>query len=62
MLNPKVLKSSSNDEDLRFNSLKIVKLWTHEMYRVFADRLIDSEDRTEFFNTIKVSFIYSKFL
>ena len=62
LLNPKVLRQQSNDDDTRYNSLKIIKLWTHETYRVFADRLVDPKDRAEFFKTIKVKNIFFYYL
>uniref|UniRef100_A0A8C4E4W3 AAA+ ATPase domain-containing protein n=1 Tax=Dicentrarchus labrax TaxID=13489 RepID=A0A8C4E4W3_DICLA len=32
---------------------KLIRLWIHEIYRVFYDRLIDSEDKETFFGIVK---------
>lgn len=32
---------------------KLIRLWIHEVYRVFYDRLIDIEDKETFFGIVK---------
>ncbi|XP_015588713.1 dynein heavy chain 3, axonemal [Cephus cinctus] len=34
---------------------KLIKLWIHEIYRVFHDRLIDEQDRVTLFEMVKVT-------
>ncbi|MEE6497717.1 hypothetical protein FKM82_002819 [Ascaphus truei] len=37
---------------------KLIRLWIHEVYRVFYDRLIDPDDRQVFFNMVKETTSY----
>lgn len=32
---------------------KLIRLWIHEIYRVFYDRLIDDVDKVNFFGIVK---------
>ncbi|CAI9716307.1 dynein heavy chain 3, axonemal-like isoform X2 [Octopus vulgaris] len=34
---------------------KIIRLWTHETYRLFSDRLVDQADQESFFKILKLS-------
>jgi len=45
-----VLLSKPSDE---FNSKSLIRLWTHEAYRVIGDRLVMDQDREWFFGHIK---------
>lgn len=32
---------------------KLIRLWIHEVYRVFSDRLIEESDKVAFFGIVK---------
>ena len=48
LLKPEVIPEGSE------GSQKIIRLWVHEVYRVFYDRLINESDREMFYQMVKV--------
>ncbi|XP_069141245.1 dynein axonemal heavy chain 3-like isoform X4 [Argopecten irradians] len=48
LLKPEVMPPEGNDA-----SHKIMRLWVHEVYRVFYDRLVDETDRETYFGLVK---------
>ena len=49
LLKPKVVPQGVD------GAQKICRLWMHEVYRVFYDRLVDDADRETFFRIVKVT-------
>lgn len=49
-----LLSTKENPENMVANGYTLIKLWTHEIYRVFGDRLVDTEDRLKLFDAVKV--------
>ncbi|XP_038073730.1 dynein heavy chain 3, axonemal-like isoform X4 [Patiria miniata] len=47
LIHPKSLSDSKEAGN------KLIRLWVHEVYRVFYDRLVDDEDRQIFFKIVK---------
>lgn len=38
---------------LKQEGTKLIRLWIHEVYRVFSDRLIEENDKVAFFEIVK---------
>lgn len=49
-----LLLKSGVTPDGNAGAQKIIRLWVHEVYRVFYDRLVDEQDREQFFSMVKV--------
>jgi dynein heavy chain len=49
-----LLRADRTEGDSAKAGHKLIRLWVHEVYRVFYDRLVDDEDRNMFFTMVKV--------
>ena len=54
-----LFQPESLPDDPQAAGCKLIRLWTHEVYRVFYDRLSEPADRESFFAFVKVRVLYS---
>ncbi len=54
-----LLINAKSVPDGKEGSFKLIRLWVHEVYRVFYDRLVDEDDRATFYGIIKVGVLFS---
>ncbi|XP_041348477.1 dynein heavy chain 3, axonemal-like isoform X2 [Gigantopelta aegis] len=50
-----LVKATVMPHDTTMASAKMCRMWVHEVYRVFYDRLVDDEDRDRLFKLVKQS-------